>query len=111
MEVPCGHLLDSPSLGPCRHCCQHRFPLVRVRASELPEPIDFCLQGTIILPNLASVLHDPEHWETPCQFNPSHFLDKDGNFMVNEAFLPFSAGTWHSAGCWVLGSRWEGDGD
>uniref|UniRef100_H0W5X3 Uncharacterized protein n=1 Tax=Cavia porcellus TaxID=10141 RepID=H0W5X3_CAVPO len=49
-------------------------------------------KGTIILPNLASVLHDPEHWETPCQFNPSHFLDKDGNFMVNEAFLPFSAG-------------------
>ncbi|XP_062961841.1 cytochrome P450 2J2-like [Cynocephalus volans] len=49
-------------------------------------------KGTIILPNLASVLYDPECWETPRQFNPCHFLDKDGNFMVNKAFLPFSAG-------------------
>uniref|UniRef100_A0A8C3WLX6 Uncharacterized protein n=1 Tax=Catagonus wagneri TaxID=51154 RepID=A0A8C3WLX6_9CETA len=49
-------------------------------------------KGTIILPNLASVLYDPECWETPRQFNPGHFLDKDGNFLVNEAFLPFSAG-------------------
>ncbi|XP_012495474.1 PREDICTED: cytochrome P450 2J2-like [Propithecus coquereli] len=47
---------------------------------------------TIILPNLASVLYDPECWETPRQFNPGHFLDKDGNFVVNEAFLPFSTG-------------------
>ena len=58
------------------------------------------LQGTIILPNLASVLYDPECWETPQQFNPGHFLDKDGNFLVNEAFLPFSAGTGHSTGSW-----------
>ncbi|XP_053420621.1 cytochrome P450 2J2-like [Nycticebus coucang] len=49
-------------------------------------------KGTIILPNLASVLYDPECWETPRQFNPGHFLDKDGSFVVNEAFLPFSAG-------------------
>ncbi|XP_004640851.1 cytochrome P450 2B4-like [Octodon degus] len=49
-------------------------------------------KGTIVLPNLASALCDPEHWETPHQFNPGHFLDKDGNFVVNEAFLPFSAG-------------------
>uniref|UniRef100_A0A8C0CP60 Cytochrome P450 n=1 Tax=Balaenoptera musculus TaxID=9771 RepID=A0A8C0CP60_BALMU len=49
-------------------------------------------KGTIILPNLASVLYDPKCWETPQQFNSGHFLDKDGNFLVNEAFLPFSAG-------------------
>ncbi|XP_068945237.1 cytochrome P450 2J2-like [Petaurus breviceps papuanus] len=49
-------------------------------------------KGTIILPNLASVLYDPEHWETPWQFNPKHFLDEEGNFVINEAFLPFSAG-------------------
>ncbi|KAM4887839.1 cytochrome P450 2J2-like isoform 1-T1 [Thomomys bottae] len=52
----------------------------------------FLPKGTIILPNLASVLYDPEYWESPRQFNPSHFLDKDGNFVVNEAFLLFSAG-------------------
>ncbi|XP_011889926.1 PREDICTED: cytochrome P450 2D4-like [Cercocebus atys] len=49
--------------------------------------------GTIILPLCrGSVLYDPECWETPPQFNPGHFLDKDGNFVANEAFLPFSAG-------------------
>ncbi|KAM4053907.1 cytochrome P450 2J2-like [Anomaloglossus baeobatrachus] len=45
-----------------------------------------------ILPNIDSVLHDPMYWETPYKFNPKHFLDKDGNFKPNEAFLPFSAG-------------------
>ncbi|NXN98244.1 CP2J2 protein, partial [Rhinopomastus cyanomelas] len=49
-------------------------------------------KGTIIMPNIASVLYDPEQWETPRQFNPSHFLDKEGNFTPREAFLPFSAG-------------------
>uniref|UniRef100_A0A8C4J4C4 Cytochrome P450 2J2-like n=1 Tax=Dromaius novaehollandiae TaxID=8790 RepID=A0A8C4J4C4_DRONO len=47
-------------------------------------------KGTIIMPNIASVLYDPEQWETPRQFNPGHFLDKDGNFINREAFLPFS---------------------
>ncbi|XP_075453632.1 cytochrome P450 2J4-like [Ascaphus truei] len=49
-------------------------------------------KDTMILPNLDSVLHDPQHWETPNQFSPNHFLDKEGNFLMNEAFLPFSAG-------------------
>ncbi|XP_019358962.1 PREDICTED: cytochrome P450 2J5-like [Gavialis gangeticus] len=49
-------------------------------------------KGTLIFPNLFSVLYDPDHWETPQEFNPSHFLDKDGNFLNKEAFLPFSAG-------------------
>ncbi|KAJ1087382.1 hypothetical protein NDU88_000558 [Pleurodeles waltl] len=50
------------------------------------------VKGTIIIPNLASCHFDPDHWETPHQFNPNHFLDKDGNFVSNEAFLAFSAG-------------------
>lgn len=49
-------------------------------------------KGTVVLPNLASALFDPEHWKTPQQFNPGNFLDEDGNFMTNDAFLPFSAG-------------------
>lgn len=52
----------------------------------------FSLQGTIIMPNVASVLYDPEQLETPRQFNPGHFLDKEGNSVPREAFLPFSAG-------------------
>ncbi|XP_069473686.1 cytochrome P450 2J2-like [Ambystoma mexicanum] len=49
-------------------------------------------KGTTILTNLTSVLYDPEHWEAPQEFNPSHFLDKKGKFVKNEAFIPFSAG-------------------
>ncbi|XP_078522623.1 cytochrome P450 2J6-like [Lissotriton helveticus] len=59
---------------------------------------DITLQGfhtekdTTVLANLSSVLFDPEQWETPRQFNPGHFLDKEGNFLSKEAFIPFSAG-------------------
>ncbi|XP_054838684.1 cytochrome P450 2J6-like [Eublepharis macularius] len=49
-------------------------------------------RGTIIYPSIASALMDPNEWETPRQFNPSHFLDKDGNFTCQEAFIPFSIG-------------------
>ncbi|XP_065700426.1 cytochrome P450 2J5-like [Patagioenas fasciata] len=49
-------------------------------------------KGTLVLPNLHSVVCDSEHWATPGKFNPNHFLDLDGNFVNREAFLPFSAG-------------------
>ncbi|XP_065604304.1 cytochrome P450 2J6-like [Cyrtonyx montezumae] len=49
-------------------------------------------KDTTVLVNIDSVLSDPEKWETPNQFNPGHFLDKDGNFVHREAFLPFSIG-------------------
>ncbi|XP_078543661.1 cytochrome P450 2J2-like [Lissotriton helveticus] len=49
-------------------------------------------KGTVIYPNLGSVLYDPEQWETPQQFNPGHFLDKDGKFVCRESFLVFSTG-------------------
>ncbi|XP_053312589.1 cytochrome P450 2J5-like [Spea bombifrons] len=49
-------------------------------------------KGTMILPNIYSVLHETKHWETPYQFNPYNFLDEDGRFITKEAFLPFAAG-------------------
>ncbi|KAK2538490.1 cytochrome P450 2J2 [Columba guinea] len=49
-------------------------------------------KGTVIMANIDSTLFDPDYWETPHQFNPGHFLDKDGNFVAREAFLAFSAG-------------------
>ncbi|KAL8188131.1 UNVERIFIED_CONTAM: hypothetical protein K2H54_062021 [Gekko kuhli] len=49
-------------------------------------------KGAIIVPDLHSVLLDSKHWETPEEFNPNHFLDKDGCFVEREAFLTFSAG-------------------
>ncbi|KFQ21429.1 Cytochrome P450 2J6, partial [Mesitornis unicolor] len=66
------------------------LPRVSVRDTTLlGYPIK---KDTIIVPNIGSVLYDPEQWETPRQFNPGHFLDKEGNFVPREAFLPFSAG-------------------
>ncbi|XP_075427027.1 cytochrome P450 2J2-like isoform X8 [Ascaphus truei] len=57
--------------------------------------------GAIVLPNLSSVLYDPEYWETPREFNPKHFLDTEGNFVAKEAFLPFSAASYggSASGC------------
>ncbi|XP_061703280.1 cytochrome P450 2K1-like isoform X2 [Syngnathoides biaculeatus] len=52
----------------------------------------FIRKGTVVLPLLTSVLHDQSEWATPNAFNPSHFLDEEGNFVKREAFLPFSAG-------------------
>ncbi|XP_070610267.1 cytochrome P450 2J5-like [Erythrolamprus reginae] len=49
-------------------------------------------KGTFIIPDLRSVLLDPEQWETPEKFNPKHFLDKDGKFIDREEFLPFGIG-------------------
>ncbi|XP_052522231.1 cytochrome P450 2J2-like [Tympanuchus pallidicinctus] len=48
-------------------------------------------KGTILIPNLSSVMFDKKEWETPHSFNPGHFL-KDGQFWKREAFLPFSIG-------------------
>uniref|UniRef100_K7FBD5 Uncharacterized protein n=1 Tax=Pelodiscus sinensis TaxID=13735 RepID=K7FBD5_PELSI len=49
-------------------------------------------KGTEVIPLLTSVLNDKSHWETPDQFNPSHFLNADGSFSRKEAFIPFSIG-------------------
>ncbi|XP_037541141.1 cytochrome P450 2K4-like [Nematolebias whitei] len=52
----------------------------------------FIEQGTMVFPLLTSVLHDEHEWEKPESFHPAHFLDKDGNFLKRDAFMPFSAG-------------------
>ncbi|XP_015745762.1 cytochrome P450 2D17-like, partial [Python bivittatus] len=49
-------------------------------------------KGAVIAPDLRSVLFDPELWETPEEFNPNHFLDKEGHFVSREGFVPFGAG-------------------
>uniref|UniRef100_A0A803TPU9 Uncharacterized protein n=1 Tax=Anolis carolinensis TaxID=28377 RepID=A0A803TPU9_ANOCA len=49
-------------------------------------------KGTTVITNLRSVLLDPEHWESPNEFNPKHFLDQDGHFVAREEYLGFGAG-------------------
>ncbi|KAG7221405.1 hypothetical protein INR49_017281 [Caranx melampygus] len=50
-------------------------------------------KGTLIIPNLTSVLNEEGQWKFPHEFNPENFLNDKGEFVKPEAFLPFSAGT------------------
>ncbi|KAM4042261.1 cytochrome P450 2K1-like isoform 2-T2 [Anomaloglossus baeobatrachus] len=58
----------------------------------------FIPKGSYIIPSLTSVLRDNNYFKKPDEFYPQHFLDSDGNFANNEAFLPFSAGKRGCAG-------------
>ncbi|KAI5137906.1 cytochrome P450 2D17-like [Manis pentadactyla] len=49
-------------------------------------------KGTTLITNLSSVLKDETVWEKPFRFHPEHFLDAQGRFIKQEAFMPFSAG-------------------
>ncbi|XP_062058745.1 cytochrome P450 2D17-like isoform X2 [Lepus europaeus] len=49
-------------------------------------------KGTVLFTNLSSVLKDEAVWEKPFRFHPGHFLDAQGRFVKQEAFMPFSAG-------------------
>ncbi|KAG8445779.1 hypothetical protein GDO86_010532 [Hymenochirus boettgeri] len=58
----------------------------------------FIPKGTRVITLLSSVLKDKNYFERPEEFYPEHFLDYKGNFVKNEAFLPFSAGRRSCAG-------------
>ncbi|XP_036723102.1 cytochrome P450 2D14 isoform X2 [Balaenoptera musculus] len=49
-------------------------------------------KGTTLITNLSSVLKDETIWKKPFHFHPEHFLDAQGRFVKQEAFIPFSAG-------------------
>ncbi|XP_073442530.1 cytochrome P450 2K4-like isoform X2 [Dendrobates tinctorius] len=93
----CSHRLQMPFTNAVIHETQ-RFtdilPLslphetardVNFRGYHLPK-------GTYIIPLLTSVLHDKKQFKAPKEFDPNNFLDSNGQFVKNEAFLAFSAG-------------------
>ena len=49
-------------------------------------------QGTMLITNLSSVLKDETVWKEPSCFYPENFLDAQGRFVKQAAFMPFSAG-------------------
>ncbi|XP_061586569.1 cytochrome P450 2U1 [Cololabis saira] len=62
-------------------------------ASETTEFRGYTIpKGTVIFPNLWSVLRDPTVWEDPETFNPARFLDNEGNLLRKEFFIPFGIG-------------------
>ena len=62
---------------------------VELRGYRLPK-------GSIILPSLQSVLHDPEIWDNPLDFQPERFIGPDGRLQRPEEFIPFGIG-WYWA--------------
>ncbi|XP_068927480.1 cytochrome P450 2C23-like [Petaurus breviceps papuanus] len=49
-------------------------------------------KGTTIFPLLSPVLSDSKEFSNPDQFDPRHFLDKNGKFRKSDHFVPFSIG-------------------
>ncbi|XP_066112507.1 cytochrome P450 2D6 [Saccopteryx bilineata] len=49
-------------------------------------------KGTTLVINLSSVLKDETVWKEPLHFRPEHFLDAQGHFVKQAAFMPFSTG-------------------
>ncbi|XP_065147826.1 cytochrome P450 2F2-like isoform X1 [Paramisgurnus dabryanus] len=49
-------------------------------------------KGTIVIPNLTSVLNEEGQWKFPHEFNPANFLNDEDRFVKPEAFMPFSTG-------------------
>uniref|UniRef100_A0A8C5WLP6 unspecific monooxygenase n=1 Tax=Leptobrachium leishanense TaxID=445787 RepID=A0A8C5WLP6_9ANUR len=49
-------------------------------------------KDTTIYTLLSSVLQDPTLCKYPHEFNPGHFLDSEGKFCKNDAYMPFSSG-------------------
>ncbi|XP_029008892.1 cytochrome P450 2F5-like isoform X1 [Betta splendens] len=63
------------------------------RTTQDTELMGFTIpRGTIIIPNLSSVLFEEGQWKYPREFNPENFLNEEGEFVRPEAFVPFSIG-------------------
>nr|XP_033817256.1 cytochrome P450 2H2-like [Geotrypetes seraphini] len=55
-------------------------------------------KGTELITFLYSSLNDKKYWKDSEHYNPNRFLDENGKFKKNEAFIPFGAGKRSCAG-------------
>ncbi|CAH2314056.1 cytochrome P450 2F3-like [Pelobates cultripes] len=58
---------------------------IKFRGYDLPK-------GLNIMPLICTSQYDPTKFKNPTSFDPTHFLDENGAFKKNEAFMAFSAG-------------------
>ncbi|EFP13339.1 hypothetical protein CRE_05305 [Caenorhabditis remanei] len=49
-------------------------------------------KGTVITPQICTVLYDPEIFPEPYEFRPERFLESDGSLKKVEELVPFSIG-------------------
>ncbi|XP_068106839.1 cytochrome P450 2F2-like [Hyperolius riggenbachi] len=75
-----------------RYCDVFPMGFVRATTKDITFHSYFIPKGTNILPMLTTTLRDASQFETPEEFNIKHFLDENGKFKKNNAFMPFSAG-------------------
>ncbi|XP_056595366.1 cytochrome P450 2D3-like isoform X5 [Triplophysa dalaica] len=59
---------------------------------DVSERLMMFWKGTLIIPNLTSVLNEEGQWKFPHEFNPDNFLNDQDQFEKPEAFMPFSTG-------------------
>ncbi|XP_072021521.1 cytochrome P450 2U1-like [Amphiura filiformis] len=48
--------------------------------------------GTIVVPNVWAIDHDPDVWLDPGRFDPDRFINKDGEVFREEEIIPFGIG-------------------
>ena len=49
-------------------------------------------KGSLVASNLWAVHHDPDVWNNPDEFQPTRFLDENGNVVKKDEWMPFSSG-------------------
>ena len=49
-------------------------------------------KDTLVFANLHAAHHDKDYWADPEKLNPERWLDSNGQFQMNEAFLVYSTG-------------------
>ncbi|XP_038560916.1 cytochrome P450 2C15-like [Micropterus salmoides] len=99
--LPMIHNLSLPFIKALKNAktCQNLVKTEHKKTRVPGEPRDFldCYldemeKGTMIIPDLTSVLSEEGQWKFSHEFNPENFLNDKGEFVKPEAFMPFSAG-------------------
>ncbi|KAK3100584.1 hypothetical protein FSP39_022179 [Pinctada imbricata] len=68
------------------------FPLPHVLTEDINFQGYFIPKHALLIPNLDSVLNDPDIFETPSEFKPTRFLAKDGTLTGKEKVVTFGIG-------------------